>query len=152
MTRWIEEGVRQTDLPCSIDGCTKPRRARGWCVNHYALFRKNGGPLIQKRRSNGEGTINWMGYYLLKLPDHPNANVNGYVGQHRVIMAEHLGRPLLKGENVHHRNGNRADNRLGNLELWVTIQPAGQRVEELLEWARTIIERYGDGQASSPLT
>jgi hypothetical protein len=59
-------------------------------------------------------------------------------------MAEHLGRPLTRGESVHHRNGVRGDNRLQNLELWRVAQPAGQRVADLVEWAQEIIDMYGD--------
>lgn len=106
---------------------------------HYGRLMRYGDPLGEP---NFYGPIkDRQGYVRVWAPDHPKAH-NKRVHEHRVVMEQMLGRDLLPGENVHHKNGVRDDNRPENLELWVTFQPAGQRVEDLLAWAHELIERY----------
>ena len=57
------------------------------------------------------------GYIQIWMPKHPNAKLGGYVHEHRLVMATHLGRALTSKEFVHHRNGVKDDNQLENLEL-----------------------------------
>lgn len=97
---------------------------------------------VKKKRARGEGHINVYGYKIVFRKGHPNAHGNGKIAEHTLVMSEMLGRPLLPGENVHHKNGNRLDNRPENLELWSKVQPAGQRVEDKVIWAIDLLRLY----------
>lgn len=109
--------------------------------------------LAKKNRDlahKGKRSFNWKGgkivdkygYVQIWKPEHPNAKIAGYIHEHRLVMSEKLGRPLLSFENIHHKNGNRQDNRIKNLELWSTMQPSGQRVEDKIKFAKDILKFY----------
>ena len=64
------------------------------------------------------------GYIQLWKPEHPMANKGGYIYEHRLVMADSLGRNLTNKEIVHHKNGIKNDNRLENLEIVTRISHA----------------------------
>lgn len=74
----------------------------------------------------GEKNFHWKGgrvktaagYILIKCRNHPFADANGYVFEHRLVMERHIGRPLLPTEIVHHINGIKDNNRVENLMLF----------------------------------
>lgn len=130
------EVMRVAGRACSFEGCGRRVKAVGLCSAHYTRLRsgKEMSAPVAPRSARRSDRRTQSGY--VRSAEKPS------MVEHRVVMERHLGRPLQRHETVHHINGDRADNRIANLELWSKSQPAGQRVEDKVAWAREILALY----------
>ena len=102
--------------PAKAKATREPRPVGGWAA-HPELWRVPLEGLPRHRTPDGYMTV--------------RVRSGCWEGEHRMVLARMLGRPLRPGETAHHRNGNRDDNRPENLELWHGPR-AGQRVSEAI--------------------
>lgn len=138
-------------------GCGKeptPKMVRGLCRQCYARHRLDGTleEVALPKRSFLKESIADRPLGELRTTDEGYTQVwNGtkWLLHHRVVMEGHMGRPLVKGENVHHLNGVRDDNRIENLELWYSPQPYGQRVSDLIAY---VAEQHAEAMIAALLS
>lgn len=113
---------------CELENCGNLVRAKGLCSKHYKRVWRSGSTELKCKSTNiSKGHVMSSGYRRIY--------VNGeYYYEHRYVMEQHLGRKLLTHENIHHINGDKSDNRIDNLEIWITQQPKGQRYKDVSEY------------------
>lgn len=97
-----------------------PGTIRRWC-RRYGIRTQRAGPRSGERHPDwlGGRIVDKDGYVLLYRPGDPHCRSGKpYALEHRLVMAAFLGRALLPQEVVHHKNGQKQDNRIENLELF----------------------------------
>lgn len=105
--------------------CTPEERMRRSLAHKGKRMSEDQKRRISERNSCGYNGLNGYGhtkmhnrgYILAYVPKHPHAHKDGYVMLHTVIMERAIGRYLSGDEVVHHKNHDRTDNRLENLQL-----------------------------------
>jgi len=117
MESWYDSGMSQDEIARRV-GASQAAVSRYLRSTGRYGYRASAGKNASRYKN---GRIFIHGYvYLLVEDGDPFASMRnsmGYVAEHRLVMAQKLGRPLARSETVHHINGDKTDNRRRNLQL-----------------------------------
>jgi len=92
-----------------------------FCKKCYEKFLiEHNRKILKERYKNHICCCGVNGYLMTKEKEHPYANKRGYIYKHRLIMEKHIGRYLTPIEVVHHKDGNKLNNKVNNLVLFKT--------------------------------
>ena len=117
---------------CSVPGCGKPHDSLGYCGKHAQRVRRYGDPNYltpeETRRANNRAA---------QMASRPSVR-GSYVKlngrhEHRVVAEQILGRPLKRGEIVHHIDGNRRNNDPSNLQIMTQSEHAALHFDEMMQ-------------------
>lgn len=125
-------------------GCSKSCVERR--MKNLGLKSKRTGPKSGERHPDWQGgTTIRKGYRYLWRPDHPHCINGRYVAEHRLVMEQKLGRLLDRKEVVHHKDGDRLNNDINNLELFQTnAEHLYEHLADNEEHAQAIREAMAD--------
>lgn len=120
---------------CTVHGCNRSGKiVRGMCSLHYVRWKRHGSTADPRLRRS----LTRSGYVRVWCPGHPVANGDGYALEHRKVMWD-AGHRFTTNDHVHHRNGDKTDNRIDNLE----VIAASEHHRHHIETEGRITNQYG---------
>lgn len=106
---YISPSILRDTRPCKVLGCSSPRIARGWCTKHYQRWQVHDRPETCSIRERGQGTIHKDGYIRIRKGTRRSFE--------HIYIWEQVNGSVPDGYLVHHKDGNKQNNEIANLEL-----------------------------------
>ena len=121
-----EKEIREMYLEkkMTVDEISKVLGCSDTTVRHnlmdFGIYRspeEAGALRLERNKTRYAQQLVHRGYRLIRKTDHPSADKNGYVPEHRLVAEASIGRPLTLVEEVHHINMRKSDNVIENLAV-----------------------------------